>query len=253
MRVDVVSLDGRTMPLEFPNEGPVTLTALKTQLSRAYSVDSDNCSLFFGGKLVTRATRITPQNNLTVYLIEKTIFPQKAYPGSDLSFPVDRLRFAVGPDFEDIPTADVPTFMRCTRENSQIQEMASEMARAFCNSGTPPQVEYPDRGAPLRNRRRITACNAAAEEEQTGEEEASEEEDLDAILELRDSFEENLSPEHEEMVERLATLGFDRNFITPILFMSQGDEVRTREFLTNALQLMGCFVTDPQESGQESH
>jgi hypothetical protein len=66
------------------------------------------------------------------------------------------------------------------------------------------------------------------------EEEHNEEEDIEGILELRDSFEENLSPEHEAAVDRLVGLGYDRIFVTPIMFMCQGNEQAAWEFLLRA-------------------
>ena len=239
MRVQVVCVDGKVFSLEFPGENPVTVSGMRGEMERVLGAPCGDCSFFWRGQLVTRATRIAGDDEVVVSMIRKSEFPLKAFPGSDLALSVDRLRFPERPNYEDIPTVEVPRFMRCTRESSQIQAMASDLARSFCESEMPTGVDYSERDVRIRNRRRITSRNATAEEEQTGEEEEpSEEEDLDAILELRDSFEENLSQEHEEMVDRLAELGFDRNFVTPILFMCQGDEVRTREFLTDALQVM---------------
>jgi hypothetical protein len=59
--------------------------------------------------------------------------------------------------------------------------------------------------------------------EELDEEEDATDEEEEAMFELRDSFEENMSPEHQAAVERLVQLGYDRAFVTPILFICHGD------------------------------
>jgi hypothetical protein len=78
-------------------------------------------------------------------------------------------------------------------------------------------------------------------EEETDDEEfvgEEEEEDVDAIVEMRDGFEENLSPGDDETIAKLMGLGFDRNIVTPVLFMCQGDEQMATHILTQILASM---------------
>jgi hypothetical protein len=72
----------------------------------------------------------------------------------------------------------------------------------------------------------------------TGEE--LDEEDVEAIIEMRDSSEESFSPELEAAVDRLAAFGFDRILLTPTLLVRHGDD---RERCGTA---SGCY--QPQKS-----
>jgi hypothetical protein len=94
-----------------------------------------------------------------------------------------------------------------------------------------PEYQEPDRRGFLR-------FPTTEEEDDNTDGGHNEEEDIGAIIESRDAFEENLSPEHEEIVARLMALGFDRNMVTPVMFMAQGDEAVAREFLVRALESM---------------
>jgi hypothetical protein len=51
------------------------------------------------------------------------------------------------------------------------------------------------------------------EEPDEEEEEQDDDGDIDALIELRDNFKENLSRDHEDTLNRLVSLGFDRAFV----------------------------------------
>lgn len=96
------------------------------------------------------------------------------------------------------------------------------------------------------SRRHLFESNAHPEEEEKDNEDAfeeydDEEEDLaegiDEIMEMKENYEESMTPEIEQSVERLTKLGFDRNLVTPLLFML-GDEEKTMQFLQKTFDAM---------------
>lgn len=98
----------------------------------------------------------------------------------------------------------------------------------------------------MSSRRHLFESNAHPEEEEKDNEDAfeeydDEEEDLaegiDEIMEMKENYEESMTPEIEQSVERLTKLGFDRNLVTPLLFML-GDEEKTMQFLQKAFDAM---------------
>lgn len=89
------------------------------------------------------------------------------------------------------------------------------------------------------NRRHLFETNSHPEEEEKDNDDAFEEYDgeeeefaegIDEIMEMKENYEESMTPEIEQSVERLMKLGFDRNLVTPLLFML-GDEEKTMQFL----------------------
>jgi hypothetical protein len=67
----------------------------------------------------------------------------------------------------------------------------------------------------------------------------SEEEDLESRFEMGDEFEEDLFPDQEGMLKRLADLGFDRAFVMKLLCHNHGNEAQVRQMLGSLGKVMG--------------
>jgi hypothetical protein len=241
MRVLVYSPGSDTIELLLPSGIPCTLDTIRTYLSAKIRLNTHNSLFFHHSCLVTRTTILTapPETNcLSITHIDKSTFPEKSFPRADFSFAIDHPLFRSGTN--DFPEAEVPSYIRSTRPRANVQDLVEDVARYLSGplSGVipPPQYDYREPDPPRRSRFRPNRMDITGEELDE-EEEKNEEEDVDGIIEMRDSFEENLSPENEAAVDRLTALGFDRNFVTPVLFMCHGDERVAAEFLTRAREV----------------
>jgi hypothetical protein len=237
MKVVVLSPDIDAIELHLPAGIPCTLETIREHLNPHLPLTPFNSLFFHDCEQLTRSTIITPNPNddfVTVSYIDKSKFPEKFFPRADYSFPVDHPLFRTATN--DFPDADAPSFIRAGRQRVQPHDLVEDVARhlsgPFPGLIPMPQFDYRD-PEPRRSRFRGARIDLTVEELDE-EEEQNEEEDVEGILEMRDSFEENLSPELEATVDRLMALGFDRNFVTPILFMCHGDERFATEFLSRA-------------------
>lgn len=240
MKVRVLGVQDSSMLITV--NPPVTLSSLKAKIEHHGIASVSEYALFRKQRLIARRDMLIPEDGsdeIVVTLVNKSDFPVKAFPMSDFSLALDRHRFARKPISEDFPDIDVPPFMRRTRDGAHMRDMIGDIAGSLNDVSITPQPERTESRQNRRLRDFGSLVQTTPEEEQIGEEEEEMyKEDDDAIMELRDSFEENLSVNDERVIEELSHLGFDRSFITPILFMCQGDEVVTRELLERALEQM---------------
>jgi hypothetical protein len=174
---------------------------------------------------------------LTVTRVDRTKYPEKSFPGGDFAYRFDQAPFADHLLPDDFPVAIDQSHPRTRHNNARVRDLVNDVSRHLTGPlgdlipFVPPDYQEPDRRAFFR-------FPNTEEEDANSDGGHGEEEDFGQIYESREAFEENMSPEHEEIVARLMALGFDRNMITPVMLMSQGNEAVAREFLVRAIESM---------------
>jgi hypothetical protein len=181
---------------------------------------------------------------LSVARIDRTKYPEKSFPAADYSFGFDQLRFSDHPPVENFPLAGDQSFLpsepsRNPRFREMISDFAQQLSGPFPGLVASSPYDYGDPDV-WNSLRRATLKMPDTTEEETDNERwtGEEEENVDAVVEMRDAFEENLSEEHQAAIARLMELGFDKDMVTPVMFMCQGDEKQARLILTETLRSM---------------
>jgi hypothetical protein len=241
MQVRVVSPDARDA-LTIDVDSECTLGLIRQKLQEQINFDPFAVAFFHSRRLITLSTTLPPSDGATIAQIVRARYPGKSFPVADYSLPLDFPFGRTQPSAGDFPESWIPPYLARSQgvEHTEeiVNDLADHLADPIARFVSMPQYEYREPEATARMRRAGLFRINLTKEELDEEEETNEEEDVDAFIELRDNFEEDLSPEHGAVIDRLDALGFDRMLVTPILFMSQGDERVATEFLMKALEAM---------------
>jgi hypothetical protein len=241
MHVRVVSPEARdALAIEVDSE--CTLDVIRRKLQEQITLDPFGVTFFHAHRLITRATRLPPSDAITIAKIVRARYPEKSFPVADYALPLDFPLARTRPSVSDFPESGMPPYMTRSQDVDNTHEIVNDLVGHLANPLAGlipiPQYEYREPAPTARMRRPALWRVNLMKEELDEEEESNEEEEVEALIEMRDNFEEDVSPEREAILDRLEALGFDRAFVSPVLFMAQGDERAATEFLTKALESM---------------
>jgi hypothetical protein len=247
MRVRVFSPAKHEVDIDIDPYTPTTLSVLKERLQEAIQLEPADHALFRRRRLIPHSDDSSLSTDLpevTVVCVNTALYPEKSFPAADFSYSFDDVRFADHDLVDDFPcgeSSDTPQRREANaRLRAIIDDVSERMSDPLAHLMAPVEYNYQDimSMGNSRRRRHVLHLPSTSEEELDEEEENSEEEDLDRIIETRDAFEENLSPESEEVLLRLMALGFDRNIVAPVMVQCQGDEDRVRAILQQIIDAM---------------
>ena len=259
-------LSPRSEKIEFDIENDiVTFDLLRQTLIERFNFSNlTNYTFYHDKNLITRSTKFTESSldenkTIVIVYISKSQFPDLTFPKSDFEFPVD---FSILNSNETpFPPNACPKYYHNSNTGiSSFVEDAIEQAasvpflfqivnHALQDLDFATNINANNERA-ARNNSRLNLFNANVhpEEEQTledgdeNEDEAYDDEedfadDIDEIMEMKENYEENMTDEQKKCVDKFVDMGFDKNLVTPLLFMI-GDEEKTMQFLQKAFDEM---------------
>jgi hypothetical protein len=232
--MEVVSVASPTGPvMDIPLNGrPCTPELIHSELPKIrYPV------LFFDGKPIPRDSTIPAAPDLSIAVLSRSQFPEKAFPQADYSFYLDNWRFSCHPPTEDFPD---PTNRGKSKDvhDEVLREMMEDMSRhvagphAYSLDEYDPGLSSDDRMALKRKRRKICMTEEEDGENAIDDSDNDEEEDVATNLSSDVEIVDDLWPNQEDMMKRLSGLGFDRSFVWQLLTITHGDEAGIRAILS---------------------
>ncbi|OHT08281.1 hypothetical protein TRFO_04883 [Tritrichomonas foetus] len=273
--IDLVKPDGEKFSFNYDvgPDNPITIDMIKAVLQHRFNIRNFmDLSFYHKKKLITRTTKLcSPDTDdekcqtLTIALMNKGVYPDRAFPRADFELPVDVGILNPNPSFfppiegpkyyhhaghavtslveeQMEQAASFPSVFSAIQNLENFELRANQIQEAQNNMGAS-NGNLNGLRNPRNRRLHLFDPRSHPEEEQQpedngdrsdGEYEEEITEDIDEIMEMKECYEENMTEEQQASVDKLVALGFDKNLVTPLLFML-GDEEKTMQFLQKSI------------------